>query len=192
MGFKGQDQSKSPLTLVVTVITGSFMGMVSSALFNRPIKFFFACVFIGCVVSAVATFLLFQQYIYKQITSSCEKKIVSSVRMLTVTVSTLLTFSFLSVVPLNVDRSFSVWTINHMYNLDKPVDKSELLKEGQNFFAAESGEISRRLEEQVRIGNIGEYGNKVELTSRGKLQAKFHIFIRQLFGLNVKYTRDDE
>jgi hypothetical protein len=112
--------------------------------------------------------------------------------VLTVAVATLLTFSFLSAVPLNVDRSFSVWTINHMYNFDKPIDKSDLLKKGENFFTVGNGEISRRLDEQVRLGNVIEHKDKVELTKRGKLQAKLHTFIRKFFGLNMKYTSDDD
>ena len=188
MGFKGPKHLNLPLALFFSVLIGFFAGIISSGLLNRPIKFFFTCVFIGSFISALATFVLFHFIVYKKFRTILEKNSLSYIRVLSLSVSTLMTFSFLSTVPLNVDRSFSVWSLNQLYNYEKPIDRKALLKEGESFFTVENGEISRRLGEQVRLGNVSEYRGKLELTRRGEIQAQFHVLVRKFFGLTQKYT----
>jgi hypothetical protein len=188
MGSKGPKHLNLPLALFFSVLIGFFAGIISSGLLNRSIKFFFTCVFIGSFISALVTFVLFHFIVYKKFRTILEKNSLSYIRVLSLAVSTLMTFSFLSTVPLNVDRSFSVWSLNQLYNYNKPIDRKALLKDGESFFTVENGEISRRLGEQVKLGNVREYKGKLELTRRGEIQAQFHVLIRKFFGLTEKYT----
>lgn len=108
-------------------------------------------------------------------------------------VGALLAFSFLATVPLNVDRSFSVWSLNQIYKQDKNragIPVSTLKQELEAYFSADSGEIDRRLTEQTDIGNISvsEEG-KVTLTDQGIRQRNIFFGISAFFGLNPKYAR---
>jgi hypothetical protein len=108
-------------------------------------------------------------------------------------IGALFAFSFLSTVPLNVDRSFSVWSINQIYKQDLnragiPVDL--LKKELEAYFSAESGEIDRRLTEQTSVGNIVvTEDSRVVLTDQGIRQRNLFFGISEFFGLNPKYAR---
>jgi hypothetical protein len=98
-------------------------------------------------------------------------------------------FSFLSTIPLNVDRSFTVWTLNQMSMEKTPISEIRLIEKSTMFFDVSNGEISRRIYEQVRLKNIEKVSGGVQLTRRGKLQVIFHRVIQEIFNLNSKYTK---
>lgn len=113
-------------------------------------------------------------------------------RILHILVASLITFAFLTSFPLNIDRSFSVWMLSGIYQeseMNKVTTRNDLEKSAQSFFSSQSGEIKRRIEEQVTVGNIRiRSGGEVILTSQGKLSVLFFRFISQLFALNPKYV----
>lgn len=108
--------------------------------------------------------------------------------MLFMITSSLFSFSFHSTVPLNVDRSFSVWMINKIATDAEMQNFSTLEKKASQFFSPEKGEIKRRLNEQVELGNLEIVNNRVKLTSSGNRVWKSNRFFAWLFGLNKNYA----
>jgi hypothetical protein len=99
-------------------------------------------------------------------------------------------FSFLSFIPINVDRSFTVITlstINNQYNTNLKLE--ELQTKMSTFFRPENKEILRRIEEQVFVGNLELKEGEVILTTRGRFQVFVNDVIAYIFDLNLKYVR---
>ncbi len=97
---------------------------------------------------------------------------------------------FLSLVPLTIDRSFSVWLLAQVEAEPKGyVTLGELSKKSEIYFIGDGEEIERRYREQLRIGTLESLDNdKIALSSYGIMQVKLNRFIRIVFGLNPKYT----
>ncbi len=100
----------------------------------------------------------------------------------------LLSFCFQSTVPLNVDRSFSVWMINQLYTETSGEKLSEVEEEASEFFSPQGGEILRRVNEQISLGNIKNDNSVISLTDRGKRVWYLNRIISIFFGLNDKYS----
>jgi len=108
-----------------------------------------------------------------------------------IVISTLFSFSFLTTVPLNIDRSFSVWmltNIDHAQNRGTNVNSEYLNTKVSEFFGPSSGEIDRRIREQISLGNLKVLNEKIVLTSRGENQVKLNRFFAKVFFTNQKYT----
>jgi hypothetical protein len=172
------------------IMVGLFAGLASAAIFNRFLTLFFYSVFIGAFISGMTTlFTILLQKRVKKVTWRSTEKIIN-VALLTL-VSSLATFSMLATIPLNVDRSFTVWMLNQ---IDLEPELNTHLKvenKAEMFFQAESGEIARRINEQVFLENLKYERGVLILTPRGKLQVKFHRLISEIFGLSEKYTSND-
>jgi len=112
------------------------------------------------------------------------------VRFLTSISSTLSVSIFLILIPLQVDRSFSVWMLNTINQEKQQKINVELLKDAAaDFFDPNSGEIRRRIDEQVKIGNLKITKNEeVKLSNRGSLFVRFHKDMARIFNLNKKYA----
>jgi hypothetical protein len=78
--------------------------------------------------------------------------------------------------------------INYINHNDEKITAIELQRDAYVFFAPEKGEIQRRIEEQIRLGNMEVNDGKIQLTSSGKRLAKINKLIRQFFALSPKYT----
>lgn len=101
--------------------------------------------------------------------------------------STLLTFSILFTLPINVDRSFSVWLLNNLEGKELSLSQAEL--KFSEFFKPSSGEIVRRIQEQISIGNIEKTkSGSIQLSERGSFLISVFKMIRIFFHLNSKYT----
>jgi hypothetical protein len=106
-------------------------------------------------------------------------------------ISTLFSFSFLTTVPLNIDRSFSVWMLTNIddaQNRGISVDSEHLNTIISDFFSPGGGEINRRVQEQISLGNLKVENGEIVLTSRGENQVKLNRFFAKLFFTNEKYT----
>jgi hypothetical protein len=182
----GEKPSYKKLSLLFLYIgTGAVIGILSAAIIHRSVDMFFYCVFIGSIIGGASTLII---QINLRDTSKSEYVEDFSSTVLAVIVSALLSFSFLSTVPLNVDRSFSVWILKEMSLKTEPSTRDQLKSNAENFFSIQSGEIDRRIEEQLRLGNIQTLGQKLSLTNSGKMQAKLDKYIGKIFGLNEKYS----
>lgn len=103
-------------------------------------------------------------------------------------ISSLIVFSFLATVPLNLDRSFSVWMLNQTMESERSLSLPELEIEASQFFSPSGGEIRRRVNEQISLGNLVINNSQVELTERGRFTWRVNQLISDFFGLNKKYT----
>ena len=168
------------------VIISLITGLCIAAGCQRLNSLFFYNVFLGALFSGLTSLLVFQ------ITKK-KNNIELSLRPYIIIICTLLSFSFLSTVPLTIDRSYSVWLLKLVVETENsgvPVDKGKLLADSIEFFNASNGQLTRRIEEQTRIGNLqtNELG-QVQTTTKGKIIAKINSIIGIIFGLDAKYSR---
>jgi hypothetical protein len=186
----GKHLTQSPrATIFFEVIAGVLFGFTTAALLNRLVDFFFLCVFAGAFASCVLVLVLEFRIRKKDFNSESESFLVKIISVLVVSLTTVITFATLAILPLNVDRSFSVWTLNEMELIGKPQPRDELILESTKFFSPNSGEISRRVDEQIKLGNIEVEDGMLQLSARGKLQVEIHRVLRQIFALELNYTR---
>jgi hypothetical protein len=182
--------TQSPRIMIFfEVIAGVVFGLTIAALLNRLVEFFFLCVFVGALASGVLVLVLDLKIRKNNIYSESENFLIKIISVLVIFLTTVITFATLAILPLNVDRSFTVWTLNEMEINGKPQSRDELILESAKFFSSNSGEISRRINEQIRLRNIEAEDGMLQLSARGKLQVQIHRVLRQIFALEVNYTR---
>ena len=181
-------QSLSVL-IALEVISGVVFGITLAALLNRFLDLFLWCVFLGAIAAGALTLILNISSRKGESRFSSDPSLNKVVTSLAASLATITTFAFLATLPINVDRSFSVWALNEMDRFGEPQSRNELILKSANFFSPNSGEISRRINEQIELKNIEVVGNYLRLTERGKLQVQIHRIIRKVFALNIKYTR---
>ena len=105
--------------------------------------------------------------------------------------SALASFALLTTLPLNLDRSFSVWMLANLKSThinQQTISEKQLQEKLETFFSAKSGELNRRIEEQAKLGNISFHKKEIYLTTKGDLQVKINRVISRIFNLNPKYT----
>jgi predicted PurR-regulated permease PerM len=97
-------------------------------------------------------------------------------------------FLFLVLVPLNLDRSISVWLLAKQNN-NVSMTNEDYQKNAIDFFRDSQYESNRRVNEQISLGNIerNEAGDLV-ITERGEILVKIFRFLSEVFNLNQKYT----
>lgn len=124
---------------------------------------------------------------FEEITRS---KSTFEVRLLSSISSVLSVSVFLILVPLQVDRSFSVWMLNKISQQNpQKFYVDELKNEAARYFSPNNGEINRRINEQVQIGNLEITSAKeIKLSNRGSLFVRFHKVVARIFNLNKKYS----
>ena len=176
------------LQISLGIFFGTLVGLSVAAILNRLVFFFFPCVFFGSIAGATSTYLFLSFRVRKNQIFATEYQNHSIIRFITTLLTSLILFSFLSTLPLNIDRSFSVWTLNQISNLPSEQTRTSLSTLAEDFFRKDSGEVSRRIDEQIKLGNLIEESSNIKLTSRGRFQVQFHRLIAQIFGLNSKYT----
>lgn len=93
--------------------------------------------------------------------------------------------------PLNVDRSFSVWMLRNVAEQEQIATPS-LTKQASDFFNPSSGEIERRVNEQLNLGTITVDDGTVELTTRGEILVLVNEAMARFFGLNPNYALGGE
>jgi hypothetical protein len=78
--------------------------------------------------------------------------------------------------------------INKIATDPKMRDFSALESNASKFFSPKNGEIQRRLDEQIALGNVKIINNQVELTSSGQRIWKLNRFLARLLNLNKNYA----
>ena len=163
-----------------------FVGVTIAALLQRVNNIFFYNVFYGTFASMLISLILLLRI----------KKIFfmdKNQRGFVLIISGLITFSFLSTVPLTIDRSYSVWLLKHASELSangEPFTKASLTNDSVEFFAPANGQLDRRINEQLRLGNLLEVErDKLQLSKKGSLIAKINSFVGWIFDLQPKYSK---
>lgn len=177
--------SKNRLSIFSLLISVS-LGISSTAIMQRINGFFFLNVFIGAFLGAITILLLFH-FIMKKWKSSKE------VLPYMVAISFLMTFSFLSTIPLTIDRSYSVWLLKNVADAEssnKDLTYMALIENSETFFSQSNGQLTRRISEQERIGNIKVTSSgTIELSPKGRYVVRLNQLIGIVFGLDPKYSK---
>ena len=177
-------------TTLLTIFSGILLGFASSLLLSRIISTFFYTCWITATITFFAALAAWKLTIRaSEITEAINPSTLRTLGICISLVPALAVFSFLSTVPLNVDRSFSVWMINDMYKNHSNISERALEETAAKFFAPQNGEIKRRVEEQKNLGNISEKFGIVYLTNSGRKTRFLDNLISKLYRLNKKYAQ---
>lgn len=174
---------------IILITASVLVGLVTCAFVNRLINFFLFSMFFGVAATLVFAFLFARKKISAAQTTNKE---IESIYL--ALISGLLTYSFLFTVPMTIDRSFSVWSINQLYKSqetsEKQITRSSLSDSLSAFFDKDSDELQRRIREQITIGNFRiDRGEVISLTMSGLIVRQFIFATSVFFGLNEKYSR---
>ena len=167
-------------------ITNLFIVLLFSAVVHRYILTYFYVTLLAIPFACFVALLQIKYFL--KIIDQFDRSIRDVVIGLYILSSTLLSFSFNSTVPLNIDRSFSVWMINQIATDSEPRDVAEIEKKSSEFFSPKNGEIQRRISEQISLGNLEIVEEKVRLTPSGERVWKINRIIANLFNLNKNYA----
>ena len=168
-------------------IFGSVSSILLAAVINRVLHFFFLSMLISIMISFLACVIYFWSNWRKSEIKNYEDLHVNILLAILIPISA---FSFLSFIPINVDRSFTVMTLSTINNQNnKNLKLEELQTKVSTFFRPENKEIRRRIEEQVFVGNLEFKNGEVILTKRGRFQVFVNDLIAYIFDLNLKYVR---
>lgn len=101
--------------------------------------------------------------------------------------------TFLVIIPVTLDRSVSVFMLGYLNKVDHPLSKDELLKALQNIYIEKYGAVDRRIDEQIKSGNLtlDEHGSVI-LTNRGKTFISCSKKIANLLDINKKFIEPEE
>jgi hypothetical protein len=187
MFFPKRSNSTFPITSITfNVCVSALLGISLSAVLQRFNNIFFYNVFIGSIFSGTVSF-----YLAKMTKRKYYIEIIT--RAYIIIISVLLSFSFLSTVPLTIDRSYSVWLLKHVTEAQYAgtvIDRETLIEDSIDFFSAENGQLNRRIDEQVRIGNLEILDTEtIQASSKGMLLAEINNLVGIIFGLEPKYSQ---
>ena len=163
-----------------------FIVVIIAAALHRIIPIYFYISVLSAPIAGLVGYFQFKYFIKSNISNCGEIR--RLILPLFISTTSLLSFSFHSTVPLNVDRSFSVWMINQVATHPKQNTKSQIEKNAAKFFSPSGGEIARRIDEQASLGNIKDGKSIITLTSRGKRIWRINQIVSRFFGLNSKYS----
>jgi nitrogen fixation NifU-like protein len=79
--------------------------------------------------------------------------------------------------------------IDQAQNLGVTIDSKYLNTEISKFFTPSGGEINRRIQEQISLGNLKVENGVIRLTSRGANQVRVNRFFGKVFFTDEKYTK---
>ena len=170
---------------ILIYIFGILFGLINFVFFfqlNIPIDIlFYKGMFIALLTIVIQFFTI--SYLIK-----IKKYIINKLHVLIICLSTFLIIFVLHVVVLTaVDRAISVFFLGHMSNSVKALSKDEI----ENFFVKkyviEYGAIERRIEEQIKSGNLEEKNNKYSLTERGIFTHRILLNLSKLFNIDAKF-----
>ena len=168
----------------VSFLTSVFLGLIASIVGQQINEFFFYNVFLGSIVSIAAMTILLWRFAPSSPTSR-------HLNTCLAIIAGLLTFSFLSTIPLTIDRSYSVWllkTVSQAEDKGEKLTETDLTEKSVNFFSEENGQLRRRILEQQKIGNI-TVGSEIKLTNKGKLVTELNGIVGKIFRLDPKYSQ---
>lgn len=154
-------------------------GIISVAILNRMFHNFLAVSFIGSIFTLLTHYLIGKSFMnFPSIWFLLQQGLLISV---------LLFLMFFSL-PLNIDRSISVWLLAKTYD-ERSISETQYYQYAREFFTNNHDEIDRRISEQMSIGNLVKGKDETYfLTSTGKKTVILFRFIANLFGLHSKYA----
>lgn len=179
----------NPSILLLLILTISFiLGLLIVSIVHIFVKVFFFSVILGVVINYIILIVLLKKRNYFLL----PPKILKLNRICISMLSASLLFSFLITVPVNVDRSFSIWMLSYIEKVsleDKNLEIPTLKSNVSDFFSPQSTEIDRRIKEQSNIRSITvDEDGFVRITLFGRVIVETSRIMQKFFGLNSKYT----
>jgi len=176
------------ILLFLILVTSFILGLIVVSIVHIFVKVFFFSVILGVLIN----YLLLTVFLKKRNYFLLPPKIVRLNRICISMLSASLLFSFLMTVPVNVDRSFSIWMLSYIEQVNKEDKNLEILtlkSNASNFFSPQSTEIDRRIKEQSNIRSITvDKDGFVRITFFGSVIIETSRIMQKFFGLNSKYT----
>lgn len=165
-------------------------GLLAAAILGHLLRPFLFVVFLGSATAAVIGILLMGPAFLRswKVQQRTAGHLIRGVSALALFSSAAFVLSF---GPLNVDRSFSVWMLKRVSD-SSGMTPDQLRESVATFFAPDSGEVTRRIDEQLLLRNINVENGTVVLTPSGEIVVRMNELISRLFGLNPLYAQGDE
>jgi hypothetical protein len=177
--------------MLLSVLQRGFLafvvGMISAAILQRIIGFFFVVIWVATLVGAIV-FAFLSRRVFQQILDFQVKQVARISSLIAVVA---LQLFFLATIPLTVDRSYSVWLLARSeISESKDVSLAKLSVDTQAFFFGSGSELKKRMDEQVHLGNLNWNSDykSVSLTKRGEFQVTINRWVANFFALNPKYS----
>ena len=105
-----------------------------------------------------------------------------------VAMAAMLNLTFFTLVPVNLDRSISVFLLAWMdKNDDRPMSRADLRDVFQTVYVTRYAAIERRINEQVASGNIELLPRGYALTGRGRLFNRFARAVGIVFSVDPRF-----
>lgn len=96
--------------------------------------------------------------------------------------STLLMALFLSLGPMTIERSYTIYSLAEMKDSSKEVYSAEEIKDQFiNGFVEEANESQKRIDEQVSIGNLEKVDGGYKITEKGKRLIDLMRLVESIF-----------
>ena len=165
---------------LLSILLSVSFGLISTSVFTFFQSNFFFSIFIGSLVTLITYVLLNRNFQNPQ-----HGKFIILQQGFTLS---LVVFLFLFAVPLNVDRSISVWLLAKT-NERQELSEVQLQNEAVYFFENSDHEVQRRVNEQIQLRNLElNDSNNYQITNQGKFLLQFFRIIAKVFNLNEKYA----
>ena len=167
-------------------VFGIFFGLINFVLFfqlNIPIDVFFYKGILIAIFSIILQFLLIS-YLIK-----IKSYIINRLHVLIICLITFFIIFVLHVVVLTaIDRAISVFFLGHMNNNTKALSKNEIENFFINKYVVEYGAIERRIDEQIKSGNLEKQNDKYIMTNRGRFIHGILLNLSKTFNIDSKFV----
>ena len=177
----------SNYSVIVRLLISLIFGILIAAVLARMVATFFYVCWMSGALTAVSAWLLMSPRSFHEGRSSPNER--GLVRYLCTALAATLVTLFLTLGPLNIDRSFSVWMLKTLDGRTSPVSIQETEFLAASFFATDSGEIRRRLSEQEQLGNIAIQDGMVTITPAGHRISVLNRWVSMFYDLNPTYAQ---
>jgi hypothetical protein len=142
--------------------------------------------FISIFISICITLLLFFFLKKKKILKIISIKDIIIICLLSFTLNNLI----YTLIPFNTSRSVSVMLVGYLYNNEnKNISKTELEDHIYKLYFIKEDAINKRLEEQIKFGNIEIIENQYKLTNKGLIIVKFMNMTTEIFNTKKNYIK---
>lgn len=95
-----------------------------------------------------------------------------------------------ALIPFNTSRSVSVMIVGYLYNnKDRNISYKELDEFIYKLYFLDEKAVRRRINEQLKIGNIEQVEDKYKLTEKGIVTVNFMNVVTKMFNTQQNYIR---
>ena len=101
-------------------------------------------------------------------------------------------YAFMITVPALLDRSISIHLIGALNASPAGLSEAQLQARFLSGYVDGTSQVDKRIDEQLREGNIEFRNGRFRLTAKGQLVAKINIVLAELLSIDPRYVRGTE